>query len=80
MNSRQTKFIEAYLLNPCATKAEKIAGYSAKSAYSIGLGLLKNPLAQGTSRLEPAKLNEFIGLKEINFLRSYGEFSGDMTG
>ena len=42
MNDRQRRFAEHYASNPNATEAAKAAGYSEKTAYSIGQRLLKN--------------------------------------
>jgi len=42
LNERQKRFIAAYIVDPNATNAAKIAGYSEKTAYSIGQRLLKN--------------------------------------
>lgn len=41
MNTRQKRFVAEYLKNPNATKAAQRAGYSKKTAYSIGQKLLK---------------------------------------
>lgn len=41
MTARRAKFIEEYLITLNATKAAMLAGYSKKTAYSIGAGLLK---------------------------------------
>lgn len=40
MNQRQRAFCEAYLVNGNATEAAKLAGYSARTARSIGQRLL----------------------------------------
>lgn len=42
LTTRQRLFVEAYLANPNATEAAIKAGYSEKTAYSIGQRLLKN--------------------------------------
>jgi phage terminase small subunit len=42
MNERQKKFCELYAKSPNATTAALQAGYSEKTAYSIGNRLLKN--------------------------------------
>ena len=42
LNDRQIKFIDAYIEKGIATQAAIIAGYSEKTAYSIGDRLLKN--------------------------------------
>ncbi len=43
MNAKQEAFLHAYLRTFNATQAAKEAGYSAKTAYSYGHDLLKNP-------------------------------------
>jgi len=42
LNQRQIKFCEQYSIHGNATKAAEEAGYSKKTAYSIGQRLLKN--------------------------------------
>lgn len=42
MNERRRKFIDEYIITGNATEAAKRAGYSAKTAYSIGEQLLRN--------------------------------------
>lgn len=42
MNARQTRFVTEYLIDFNATQAAIRAGYSEKTAYSIGQRLLKN--------------------------------------
>jgi phage terminase small subunit len=42
VNARQRRFVEEYLIDLNATDAAKRAGYSAKTAYSIGQRLLKD--------------------------------------
>lgn len=46
MTNKQQLFIQHYLCSLNATEAAKLAGYSAKTAYSIGAELLKNPEIQ----------------------------------
>ena len=46
MTKKQQLFIQHYLCSLNATEAAKRAGYSAKTAYSIGAELLKNPEIQ----------------------------------
>ena len=43
LTARQTRFVEEYLIDLNATAAAKRAGYSEKSAYSLGQRLLKHP-------------------------------------
>ena len=42
MNIRQERFCQEYIIDHNATEAAKRAGYSPKTAYSIGQRLLKN--------------------------------------
>ena len=42
MNEQQKRFADYYIENPNATEAAKRAGYSEKTAYSIGQRLLNN--------------------------------------
>lgn len=44
MTSRQEKFISEYMIDYNATRAAKVAGYSVKTAYSIGHENLKKPV------------------------------------
>ena len=46
MNDRQRQFCQYYARSPNATEAAKLAGYSQKSAYSIGQENLKKPEIQ----------------------------------
>ena len=46
MNDRQRQFCQYYARSPNATEAAKLAGYSPKSAYSIGQENLKKPEIQ----------------------------------
>lgn len=43
LNPKQQAFVDAYLQTWNATRAAKMAGYSEKTAYSIGHELLKKP-------------------------------------
>ena len=61
MNVRQQKFCDYYLQSGIATEAAKKAGYSEKSAYSIGEENLKKPeikkyLAEHTQRASNARI------------------------
>jgi hypothetical protein len=46
LNEKQQRFVEAYLIDPNATKAAERAGYSGKTAYSQGQRLLKHAEVQ----------------------------------
>lgn len=43
LNARQQRFVDAYLVDPNASKAAIAAGYSAKTSRSIGSELLTKP-------------------------------------
>ncbi len=56
MSPKQERFVEEYLVDHNATQAAKRAGYSEKTAYSIGSENLKKPeiaaaIAAGEARL-----------------------------
>ena len=46
LNEKQRRFAEEYVIDLNATQAAKRAGYSEKTAYSMGHALLKNPEIQ----------------------------------
>ena len=58
LTAKMMKFIEAYLLDPCSSRAAVSAGYSVKSRYSSGPELLKNPLISDSIRSRRASENE----------------------
>lgn len=69
LNPRQRKFVKEYTKTSNATESAKKAGYSPKTAYSIGSELLKKPeiITEISNTLEKAGLtDEFIaqGLKD----------------
>ena len=43
LNAKQSLFVQEYLIDKNATRAAKAAGYSAKSAYSVGHENLRKP-------------------------------------
>lgn len=63
MNDRQTRFVESYLAEPNATSAAIKAGYSKKTAYSIGQRLLKTVEVQ--NRLKGRVQEAIITADEI---------------
>ena len=46
MNEKQSRFVAEYLIDLNATEAAKRAGYSDKTAYSVGWEILKKPEIQ----------------------------------
>ena len=61
LTHRQEAFVNAYLLDPNATRAAKIAGYSEKSAHSIACALLKNKAVKGAILEARAQFNGETG-------------------
>lgn len=84
LNLRQRKFVAEYLKNPNATKAALKAGYSKKTAHSIGSENLQKPeiaaLLQ-VSKLqvaEDARLTVGDHLRTLATLRDAAERAGQM--
>lgn len=72
MNQRQTIFINEYIVCGNATQAASKAGYSSKTAYSIGQRLLKNVEIQtliGTRKTEIIKQTDFSVTHLVNEIR-----------
>lgn len=69
LTARQKKFVEEYLIDEDPTAAALRAGYSVKSAKSIGYSLLKHPLV--SSELERINKNslERIGITKDRVLQ-----------
>lgn len=64
LNPQQEKFIRHYYLNGHVTKAAKFAGYSEKTAYSIGSNLLKKvEIIAALQELEDATKNRYKALE-----------------
>lgn len=76
MNERQRRFIDAYLIDPNATKAAEAAGYSKRTAGQIGDRLLKEVeiaeeiARRQAERAQQAKLTSYQVLDEIDTLAS----------
>ena len=63
LTSKQQRFIEAYTGN--ATEAARMAGYSAKTAYSPGQRLLKNSdVAAAIQRREAERQADIVATRE----------------
>ena len=71
LNDRQKRFVEEYLVDLNATEAAKRAGYSEKTAYSIGFENLKKPeiheaIQQAKdARAERTEITQDMVLKEL---------------
>lgn len=75
LNEKQSRFVQEYLIDLNATQAAIRAGYSAKTAGSIGFELLRKPeidlaLAEGRKRL--AESTQVTAEAVINELRKLG--------
>lgn len=62
LNARQTLFVKEYLVDLNATQAAIRAGYSEKTAYSIGEENLKKPDIAAAVKAEMDKRSEKIGI------------------
>jgi len=87
LNDRQQLFVEAYLAKPNATEAAIKAGYSKKTAYSIGQRLLKKVEIQKflERRVENAAMSADEVLKELTDIagadwREFVKISYDREG
>ena len=58
MTPRQTRFVQEYLIDPNATQAAVLAGYSEKTAYSQGQRLLKKVEVAQAIREAQAKASQ----------------------
>ena len=63
LNTKQKRFVEEYLVDLNTTKAAKRAGYSEKSAYSIGHDLLKKPEIVTALQKAKEKRAEKVGIE-----------------
>lgn len=64
MTPKQQKFLDAYLVDPNATKAAQKAGYSKKTAYSQGQRLLKHVEIASALSVKQEKRAEKLGLTQ----------------
>lgn len=62
LNLRQQRFVAAYLKDPNATKAAMTAGYSKKTAASIGAENLQKPLIRAALNAAAAQVAEDAGV------------------
>lgn len=76
LNDRQRAFVDAYLVDPNATKAAEAAGYSKRTAQEQGSRLLSNAIVAAeikrrqAQRADRAKLTAHEVLREIDTLAS----------
>ena len=65
MNQKQELFVHEYLLDGNATRAAQAAGYSQRTAYSIGQENLKKPeIRQAIDAAMTEKKNQLIATRE----------------
>lgn len=67
MNERQSRFVDYYIQTANASKAARMAGYSAKTAYSIGQENLNKPEISEAieKRLAELKTARTVELQEV---------------
>ena len=71
LNDRQERFCYEYVLHLNATKAAINAGYSEKTAYSIGSENLKKPEIQERIRQMQDNLSETAGLSALRVIKEH---------
>lgn len=69
LNARQRQFAEFYVVNPNATQAAKRAGYSERTAYSIGQENLKKPEIAALIEVMRAERSERTRIEADRVLR-----------
>lgn len=85
LTPRQTRFVAEYLIDSNATQAAVRAGYSARTAYSIGCRLLKNvEVARGIAigQAQVAVRHEFTRdehMTTLERLRNVAEAKGQLS-
>lgn len=79
LTTKQRLFVEAYLADPNATKAALAAGYSPKTAYSIGQANLKKVEIQDAlgKRVESAIITADEILTDVKTIAKSAERDGD---
>lgn len=70
LNARQTKFVQEYLLSGNASDAARKAGYSSKTAGSIGDTLLKNVEIQSAIKKNQEEKKNKYNLDENKIINS----------
>ena len=70
MTDKQARFVAEYLVDCNATQAAIRAGYSKKTAYSIGQRLMRDPDIQGEIQAGMSGLQERTELHECRRLQA----------
>ncbi len=80
LTPKQQRFCEEYPLDLCATRAAIRAGYSEKTAMSIGSRLLRNVNVQKFLRQQAAEVSERLDIKRETVLRDLARIAfSDIT-
>lgn len=69
LSEMQRKFVEAYVMDPCATRAARAAGYSATSAKSKGTGLFQTPKIRRAIDLWREEHSDVLSADYVKYLR-----------
>jgi hypothetical protein len=69
LNPRQARFVEEYLIDLSATKAAERAGYSAKSAKSLGSRLLSRPAVAAAIYEARIRRSSLVEVRQEEVLR-----------
>lgn len=75
LNDKQKRFAEEYLIDLNATAAAKRAGYSEKTAYSMGHELLKKPEIQTYIQERQVQLQESLNITQERVLKEYAKIA-----
>lgn len=75
MNVRQEKFVHLYILYANATRAAIGAGYSERTAHSIGQENLKKPEIKAAIEAEQERWRERIGVTTERVLAEYARLA-----
>lgn len=75
LNDKQKRFVDEYLVDLNATKAAERAGYSKKTAYSIGQRLLKHVEIQKAIEKAQKNLSERTQITQERVLQEYAKIA-----
>lgn len=75
MTDKQQRFVDEYLVDLNATQAAIRAGYSPKTAYAKGCGLLKKPEIVAAIANRQAELREHTGITQEYVVNGFQEIA-----
>lgn len=75
LNAKQDRFVEEYLVDLNATQAAIRAGYSPKTAYSMGQRLLKNVGVQAAVQAEMDQRSKRVKITQDRVLQEYARLA-----